>query len=221
MPKRPVRYEKQKKARERALKERKALSYEDVPLEQYDQEEIKRKRPPKKVIRLLLILVLCSLAVILWANRESLSPQRVGNWFQNTLLGRGVGSGYPTPISGSEVQEGNFQLLDYQDAVVVSDTSFTLYNDSAKELAQRQHSFSSPVLRTDGSLAVVYHQEGTGIRIESASETLTSRNLEQKIISASVSSSGVYAALTQSKNYLGELTVYLSDDTEKIGRAHV
>ncbi len=92
----------------------------------------------------------------------------------------GVGSGYPTPISGSEVQEGNFQLLDYQDAVVVSDTSFTLYNDSAKELAQRQHSFSSPVLRTDGSLAVVYHQEGTGIRIESASETLTSRNLEQK-----------------------------------------
>ena len=215
MPKRPVRYEKQKKARERALKERKALSYEDVPLEQYDQEEIKLKRPPKKVIRLLLILVLCSLAVILWANRESLSPQRVGNWFQNTLLGMGVGSGYPTPISGSEVQEGNFQLLDYQDAVVVSDTSFTLYNDSAKELAQRQHSFSSPVLRTDGSLAVVYHQEGTGIRIESASETLTSRNLEQKIISASVSSSGVYAALTQSKNYLGELTVYLSDDTEK------
>lgn len=125
MPKRPVRYEKQKKARERALKERKALSYEDVPLEQYDQEEIKLKRPPKKVIRLLLILVLCSLAVILWANRESLSPQRVGNWFQNTLLGMGVGSGYPTPISGSEVQEGNFQLLDYQDAVVVSDTSFT------------------------------------------------------------------------------------------------
>ena len=121
----PVRYEKQKKARERALKERKALSYEDVPLEQYDQEEIKLRRPPKKVIRLLLILVLCSLAVILWANRESLSPQRVGNWFQNTLLGRGVGSGYPTPISGSEVQEGNFQLLDYQDAVVVSDTSFT------------------------------------------------------------------------------------------------
>ena len=53
MPKRPVRYEKQKKARERALKERKALSYEDVPLEQYDQEEIKLKRPPKKVIRLL------------------------------------------------------------------------------------------------------------------------------------------------------------------------
>ena len=50
MPKRPVRYEKQKKARERALKERKALSYEDVPLEQYDQEEIKLKRPPKKVI---------------------------------------------------------------------------------------------------------------------------------------------------------------------------
>ena len=95
MPKRPVRYEKQKKARERALKERKALSYEDVPLEQYDQEEIKLKRPPKKVIRLLLILVLCSLAVILWANRESLSPQRVGNWFQNTLLGMGVGSGYP------------------------------------------------------------------------------------------------------------------------------
>ena len=44
---------------------------------------------------------------------------------------------------------------------------------------------------------------------------MTSRNLEQKIISASVSSSGVYAALTQSKNYLGELTVYLSDDTEK------
>ena len=40
MPKRPVRYEKQKKARERALKERKALSYEDVPLKQYDQEEI-------------------------------------------------------------------------------------------------------------------------------------------------------------------------------------
>ena len=39
---------KAEKGPERALKERKALSYEDVPLEQYDQEEIKLKRPPKK-----------------------------------------------------------------------------------------------------------------------------------------------------------------------------
>ena len=59
--------------------------------------------------------------------------------------GHGVGSGFPTPISGSDVQEGNFQLLDYQDAAVVSDTSFTLYNNSAKELAQRQHSQFSRV----------------------------------------------------------------------------
>ncbi len=39
-PNDPYGMKSRKKARERALKERKALSYEDVPLEQYDQEEI-------------------------------------------------------------------------------------------------------------------------------------------------------------------------------------
>lgn len=215
MPKKPIRYEKQKKTRERALEERGVLSYEDVPLEEYGQEEKKLKKPPKKVVRLLLILALCSLAVILWANRETFSPQRIGTWFQNTLLGMGVGSGFPTPVSGSQVLEGNFQLLAYQDAAVVSDTSFTLYNNSARELAQRQHSFSDPVLRTDGDLAIVYHQDGTGLRVETASETLVDQNLEQKLLSASVSASGNYAALVHSKNYLGELIVYLSDGSEK------
>ena len=116
----------------------------------------------------------------MWANRGVSFAPAGGQLVSEHLAGDGSRQRLSTPISGSEVQGGIFSFWIIKTQWWSAIPLFTLYNDSAKELAQRQHSFSSPVLRTDGSLAVVYHQEGTGIRIESASETLTSRNLEQK-----------------------------------------
>ena len=143
--------------------------------------------------------------------RDNLSPERVSAWVQDSLLGMGAGPGYPSPIVGSEVEASNFQLMD-KDLAVVSDTSFVSLNRTAKELANRQHSFGNPVLKVAGGNALIYNQGGSTLQVETRSRTVLKRDqentLEQRILAADISDDGIYAVLTEASGYLSEMTVY-------------
>lgn len=209
MAKKAGRFQKDKQARAKQQRRRGALSLEEAPLEDYqEEEEAVHFSISKPMIRVLLILLACGLALVLWINREHLSPDRISDWAQDTLLGMGAGAGYPHPIAGSEVTTGNFQLME-KDLVMVSDTSFVALNRTAKELCNRQHSFGSPILKVQGSRALVYNLGGNALTVETRSKTVLKRDkLDNKILAGAISDSGIYAVVTESKGYLGELTVY-------------
>ena len=165
-------------------------------------------------MRVLLILLLCVIVVLVWINRENLAPDRVSEWLNDNVLGLGTGEGYPAGIVGSSVSTGNIALMN-GNLAVASDTSFVLLNHTAKELVNRQHSFGTPVLRASGGRALLYHLGGYGFTVESRSQTEYKKTLEQTIFCGDITSGGVYALVTDSKGYRGEMTVYLADNTQK------
>lgn len=167
-------------------------------------------RVPRWVYRIVLILLLCVLSMLVWFNRDNLTPANVLTWAEDRVVGMGVGDGYPYQIAGSAVLKQNFVSED-KNLYLVSDTAVMAFNQSAKLLANRQHSFSSPVLKASGSRMLVYNLGGRGCQVESPSKTIAKFSADGDILAGAVSPSGRYALVTQADGYCGKLTVYSSD----------
>ena len=212
--KRPSRFKSDIEHKKKAIDKRESLSYEDVPIDDYFDESVDKVEMPTPVIKLLIILLSCTAVILIWTNWSNLSPDKVALWIQDSVLGIGSGQGFPVAISGNEVRNANFKLLD-SDVAIVSDTSFFTVNKQGKQTCNRQHSFSSPVLMVDGNISMLYNRGGKGLQIESISNEIRKASCDNAIQAADISSSGVYAVVTESKSYLSEMTVYLKDNTEK------
>lgn len=169
---------------------------------------------PRWVYRVIIILILSVLALLIWFNRENLTPRNIVEWVQTQVVGMGVGDGYPAKIAGSTVSPGNFASVN-KDAVYVSDTRLTVLNSTAKELVSRQHSYSSPVMRTAGTRVLIYNLGGTGYQIESHSKTDAVKSAKNNILAGDIASNGKYALVTEEKGYCSMLAVYLADHTEQ------
>lgn len=197
-----------------ALKEKKinreALSYEDMPLEDYEQNERKiTLEGVKKLLKVVVILGVCALLILIVVNWENISLEKRIDWVQGEMFGTGTGDGYPCPINGTNVSNGNIMLMG-EKLVIASDTSFSVLNSSAKELYNKQHSYSNPAINTGKNRAILYNIGGVGFSIESKSGTVANKTVEEKIRYADINDDGTYALLTESAGFLSRATIYTS-----------
>jgi hypothetical protein len=174
------------------------------------RRERRESRVPRWVYKIILILILCVFSMLIWFNRYNLTPSNVLEWVQNSVVGMGIGDGFPSKIAGSSVSKGNFQSMN-KEAVVVSDTALTVLNSTAKAVVSRQHSFSRPVMKISGSRILIYNLGGKGYRVESQSKTLVKEDGQQNILAGALAVNGRYALITQADGYLGCLTAYAAD----------
>lgn len=204
-------------------RKKRGMDPEEFGSERYAEElgvsskKRKRRLPfeiPRWIFRVAFILIACVVFLLVWFNRDNLSPDRVVEWFQDTVLGFGTGEGYPTPISGTNVSAGNFDVSNGQ-VVLTSDTEAVILNQNGKTVMSRQHSYSQPVMKAKDGRVLLYNLGGTGFQIESRSATIYKGNLEQNIYAGDVAANGIYAMVSKSKGYLGQLTVYLKDNSEQ------
>lgn len=170
----------------------------------------RESRVPGWVYRIIVILILCFVAMLLWFNRSNLTPDNVLEWVQTQVVGMGIGDGYPYKITGSVVSPGNFKSVD-KELVMVRDTELTVLNSTAKEIISRQHSFSKPVMKLNGPRTLIYNLSGKGYQVESQSKTLIKGNAEQNILAGALATNGRYALVTQADGYCGCLTAYSAD----------
>ena len=214
MKKNRGRYQNDEGKQEKKAAKRKYLSYEDVPLEDYRDEEPVPADLTKKFLKMFLILFISVVAVLALMNIDKLTPDNIAHWFQYDLLGKSEGDGYPTGFSGSVVTKGNFDLISGV-PVYCSDTSITVLNDNAGVYLDAQHSYAAPVLSVNNSHAIVYNLNATGYTVLKRDSIVRTSSVKQKILSADISSNGIYAILTGSDDYLSKLTVYRTDGLEK------
>lgn len=193
---------------------REYMSYEDVPIKDYDSNEIVSKNLTKKFLKVFLILFISVAALLALMNIEYLTPENISHWFQYDLLGKSEGNGYPVRFSGTNISTNNFELMDGV-PVYCSDTSIVVLNSNAGEYQNRQHAFASPVLKTNSGYSIVYNIGATGYKIINRTDMVYSDSTKQKIFSADICSNGVYALLTSGDDYLAKLSVYRSDNLEK------
>lgn len=180
-----------------------------LPEEQRRSEAIRFRehRVPHWVYRIILILVLSAAAVLLWYNRSNLAPENTLAWVQSHIVGLGVGDGYPKTITGASVKAKNFVSAD-KNVIFSSDTAFVICNSTAKELVNRQHSFSNPVLKVNGTRALLYNLDGKSCQLETTGQSSLKLTTAQNILAGAISENGRVALVTRADGYCGLLTVY-------------
>lgn len=199
---------------DRKVSKREYMSYEDVPIKDYEDTEPIPKNLTKKFLKVFLILFLSVVTLLALLNIDSLTPENISHWFEYDLLGKSEGDGYPVLFSGTNVNVNNFDIMDSV-PVYCSDTSVVVLNSNGGEYQNNQHAYANPVLKSNSNYSIVYNVGATGYKIINKKSVVNTASANNKIFSADVSSNGVYAILTQGEDYLSNLMVYRSDNLEK------
>ncbi len=191
--------------------DRNVMSYEDVPLEDYELEKTEMSpEAVKKIIISVCIALAAGLIVFAFANRDRLSPESISNWWTYDVLGN-AGNGYPVNVTGTEVNTKNFVLSEGHIAYA-SDTSFVTLNSSGSDIFSTQLKYSKPVLVSDKNMFLTYDLGGKGYEINLLDQKLFESDTEDNIYTADIASNGVYAIVTEGNGYFSTLLVYNKDN---------
>ena len=196
---------------ERKSSERDVISYEDMPLDDYEQE--KTDISPEAVKKILIgvcIALAAGLIVFAFANRDNLTWDNISNWWTYDVLGN-AGNGYPVNLIGTEVKSGNF-AVNQGHVAYASDTSFVTLNSTGSEVANVQLRYSKPVMKSSGNRFLTYGIGTTGYQIQDFDGMLYSGEAEGAIYTADISSNGVYGIVTEGSGYLSVLYVFNSNN---------
>ena len=198
----------------RKKSKRKVLSYEDMPLEEYKQQDVEiSKSAVKRIIIVVIIMVVLGLIVFAVANRDNLTPEKISNWFRYEILGT-HDKGYPVKVVGSTVTESNF----YSDNGVayVSDTAYVSLASTGDELCYTRHSFSKPMLICEGDNVMIYNLGGNGYAVGNKKKlgALRTTKDEKYLITADINSNGDYCIVHQADGYLSKIIVYNKDNEQ-------
>lgn len=196
---------------ERKTSDRDVISYEDMPLDDYEQEKTDISPDSvKKILIGLCIALAAGLIVFAFANRDNLTWDNISNWWTYDVLGN-AGNGYPVNLVGTEVNSGNF-AVNQGHVAYASDTSFVTLSSTGSEVANVQLRYSKPVMKSSGNRFLTYGIGTTGYQIQDFDGMLYSGEAEGAIYTADITSNGVYGIITEGSGYLSVLYVFNSNN---------
>lgn len=171
--------------------------------------EPKKKKKPRFLLRVLLFvlalaIVLTAVAAVIF--RDSLNLDSIKRWFHyRSLVLSDSGRAESFPYDG--VVTDTFAVLD-GDLMVCSANAISLYSGSGTCYVSQSVSMETPVVTTNGSLAVVYDAGGSSLYVLGQRELIWSAEDMDPILSARLNSSGQLTVVTQAGGYRGQVTVY-------------
>lgn len=187
--------------------DRRVMSYEDMPLEDYEQEKTEMSLDAvKKILLAVCIAVAAGLAVFAFSNRQKLTWDNLSTWWTYDVLGN-AGNGYPVSIVGSEVSPSNF-VVSQGRVAYASDTSFVTLNSTGNEVANFQLRYSIPALKASGNKYLTYGIDSKIYQIQSFDDLIYSGETDEKILTGDIVSNGVYCLVTEGNGYLSALEAY-------------
>ncbi len=193
---------------------RAVLSYEQLPLEDYDQnagdkeKDSKKALSYKKIILAFMVLVLLVAIVFVVFNRFTCSGCSSYNL---------TSANFPVSLKGSLVSNGNFDTYSGGFAYV-SDTHYVAYNNDGEEVFTSQVSFNNPVMRLNHNCtAVIYDLGGHKYSLYSGEALVYTGETESKMYLADVTADLKFATVTESHDYKAKLSVYSTVDTPLYG----
>lgn len=190
-----------------------------TPAKRKDNNE--NSRITTAIIRLLAVLVILLLALALWRNRIDLSCANMTQCGRDSFAMCGGGEGFPATINGS--RSCAIEPIAGKGVALLSDTSMTIYDETAKEVTVNAHFMSSPAMKTAGRYAMVFDIGSTDFRVESASGTIATGDAERPLISCAISRNCCYAMVMQGsskgESWLSSVEVF-SRDGKSIHKWH-
>ena len=187
--------------------ERTVISYEDMPLDDYEQEKTEiTANSVKKIIFGIVGVLLLTFIVFAFANREKLTWDNISVWWNYEVLGT-AGQGYPVNIVGSEAESGNFAVNQGRVAYA-SDTSFLTLNSSGSEVFNLQLRYTKPVMKATGNRYFIFGLGEKDYQIASFDSKLYSGSAEGGILAADIASNGKYCLVIDGNGYYSQLFAF-------------
>lgn len=192
---------------------RSVISYEDVPLDEYNDDQVEiSKEAVKRILIIVGIIFVLGFAVFAVANKDSFSIDRFTHWIQYDVVGAGDKE-FPVSVIGSGVNSGNFKYDG--DIMYVSDTSFSAVSSKGNEIGYNQHGFAKPILCTAGDNVLIYNLGGNGFVTGTKEKLNKPKDTDYYVLTADINDKGYYCVVTQTDGYLSKIFVY-NNNKEKI-----
>lgn len=177
--------------------------------EQFSQKPNQPKKKPNFLLRVLLFLIALAMvlaAVAAVAFRDSLNLDSIKRWFTyRSLVLSDSGQAESFAYDGS--LNDTFAVLD-GDLLVCSQNAISLYSGSGTRYVSQSVTMDTPVISTNGSLAVVYDAGGSSLYVLGQRELIWSASDLNSILAAHLNRNGQLTVVTQSSGYRGTVTVY-------------
>lgn len=175
------------------------------------RQAIRKKQRKKLVRRIAVFVILLSLAVIIFINRDSLTPEAISNWLSASILRNTGEEGFPLSLPSGEIIS-----LDGagSDIVVTNQTNVYFYSQRGRELRSVQHQKKVVQTKAAGKNLLVYSVGGDEATVETVTKTVAKVKTVKPIVSGAVSKNGEFALATESDVYTSELKVYDKNGNE-------
>lgn len=164
---------------------------------------LKGKKKERKKRALTFILAVLIIAAVL-SIVSYILPGGLFENLSNTVALFGEGS-YPIELSGSETLECVSKNSYYY---VLTETTLAAYSNNGKTIFSLSHGFSSPVLVTSETRALIFDQGGNTAHIYNLKGLIKTVVTDDPIIAAAVSKNGSYALVTTPQEYTATVSVY-------------
>ncbi len=197
--------------KEKYIPKRTVISYEDMPLDDYEQEKTEiSPNVIRKIIFAVLGAALLALIVFAFVNREKLTWSNINVWWKYEMMGT-KGNGYPLNIVGSEVESGNIAVHQGRIAYA-SDTSFVTLNSTGGEVCNLQLRHTHPVMKASDNRYLIFGLGETNYQLQTFDDTIFSGSADGSIFAADIAQNGKYCMAVEGNGFYSELYAYDRDN---------
>ncbi|MCQ2464459.1 MAG: DUF5711 family protein [Oscillospiraceae bacterium] len=170
----------------------------------------KQKKKRRNTQKFIGFIVIVAVVLGLYISKE--------RWMPNFKIDN---SGY----TDDEISTGSFPLrvsnnTNYKTCaaeggiIVLTDTRIYRYSLSGEANEIIPHTYANPMLKSSGTRTLIYEHNGCGIRVDSRRGLMYEKRTDSTIYTASVSSKGYTAVVTESDQYVCEIHVYDNSGNE-------
>ncbi|MBR6696005.1 MAG: hypothetical protein IKL70_06305 [Oscillospiraceae bacterium] len=187
---------------------------------EYNLNDMQKRRRKKKLVRFAkkaaVVLVIALIGVLLYVFRSKWMPlfEGIGTKYENSVRNSGelAKENFPIKIRGTSDHEIDVveNYLTYLD-----DTHFYMYSVDGELVAERQHSYSSPVLKSGHKRSVIYDCGGKKLKVESKQKTIYEKEFSGNIILAELSGNDSAAVVSESDGFACVMNIYNPDGSER------
>ena len=171
-------------------------------------EQARQRARNKRIRRTAVLLVLLTGIVLFATGLVGSSVAMAKDFIDTARIALLPGTGWPQQTGVSEVTQvesltGSFVELGKEGCVV--------YSRSGKKLNSIQRGYARPALAAGKNRFVLYNRSGNELRVESRTQNLYTKQLENSIFLCAMADNGNLAVVTEDVSAMAELLIYNSN----------
>ena len=171
-------------------------------------EQARQRARNKRIRRTAVLLVLLTGIVLFATGLVGSSVTMAKDFIDTARIALLPGAGWPQQTGVSEVTQvesltGSFVELGKEGCVV--------YSRSGKKLNSIQSGYARPALAAGKNRFVLYNRSGNELRVESRTQNLYTKQLENSIFLCAMADNGNLAVVTEDVSAMAELLIYNSN----------